>query len=66
MLQTHTYSFSSIKRLYDLQGTNMPSADKAERLISTCLFKTGSSGESRTHRARDGYLGPDTAMRILE
>ncbi len=66
MLQMHMYSLINIKCPYDLQGTNMPSADKAERLISTCLFKTGSSGESRTHRARDGYLGPDTAMRILE
>ena len=56
MLQIHMYSFKNINRPYDLLDTIMPSADKAERLISTCLIKAGSSG----------YLGPDIAMRILE
>ena len=56
MLQTHSYSFTSIKRLYDRQGTNMPSANKADRLISTCLNRAGSSG----------YLKPGAFTRILE
>ena len=56
MLQIHTHSFTSINRLYDLQGTNMPSANKAERLISTCLNRAGSSG----------YLKPGAFTRILE
>ena len=56
MLQIHMYSLININRPYDLLDTIMPSADKAERLISTCLTKAGSSG----------YLGPGIAMRILE
>ena len=56
MLQIHTYSFMNLNRPCDLQGTIMPSADKAERLISTCLNQAGSSG----------YLGPGAPMRILE
>ena len=66
MMQIHMYSLKNINHPYDLLDTIMPSADKAERLISTCLMKAGPSGESRTHRARDGYLGPGIAMRILE
>ncbi len=66
MMQIHTYSFINTKRLYDLQGTSMPSADKAEWLVSTCLNHTGSSGKSHTHRARDRYLRPDAFMCILE
>ena len=56
MLQIHMYSLININRPYDLLDTIMPSADKAERLISTCLTKAGPSG----------YLGPGIAMRILE
>ena len=56
MLQIHMYSLININRPYDLLDTTMPSADKAERLISTCLMKAGPSG----------YLGPGIAMRILE
>ncbi len=56
MLQIHTTSFMNLYRPCDLQGTIMPSADKAERLISTCLNQDGSSG----------YLGPGASMRILE
>ena len=66
MLQIHMNSFDNMFRPYDLQGIIMPSADKAERLISICLMKAGSSGESRTHCAGDGYLGPDIAMCIPE
>ena len=56
MLQIHMYSFKNLNRPYDLLDTIMPSADKAERLSSTCLMKAGSSG----------YLGPGIAMCILE
>ena len=56
MLQIHMYSFMNLNRPCDLQGTIMPSADKAERLISTCLYQAGSSG----------YLGPGALLRILE
>ncbi len=73
MLQIHMYSLININRLYDLLDTIMPSTDKAERLISTCLMKAGPSRERThrgskllAHRARDGYLGPGIAMRILE
>ena len=55
MLQIHTYSFENIKPC-ELQGKIMPSAGKAEGLISTCLNRTGTSG----------YLGPGAMMRILE
>ena len=44
MLQIHTFSSSNTYRPYDLQGTIMPAADKAEWLINVCLFKAGSSG----------------------
>ena len=66
MMHRHTYSFINTKRLYDLQGTSMPSADKAEWLVSACINHTGSSGKSRTHLARDRYLGPGAFMRIPE
>ena len=56
MLQIHMYSLINTNRPYDLLDTIMPSTDKAESLISTCLTKAGSSG----------YLGPGIAMRILE
>ena len=56
MLQIYTYSLRKIYRPYDLQGTNMPKADKAEWLISTCLNRAGSSG----------YLKPGAFTRILE
>ena len=54
MLQIHMYSLININRPYDLLDTIMPSADKAEWLISTCLNRAGSSG----------YLGPGASMRI--
>ena len=56
MLRIYMYSLINVNRPYDLQDTIMPSADKAERLISTCLSEAGPSG----------YLGPGIAMRILE
>ncbi len=56
MLQIHTYNYRNLKRPYDYQDTIMPAADKAERLISTCLNQDGSSG----------YLRPDAPMCILE
>ena len=56
MLQIHVHGFKTLYRPCDLQGTIMPSADKAERLNLTCLNQAGSSG----------YLGPGAAMRILE
>ena len=37
MLKIHMYSFRNLGRLCDLQGITMPSADKAEWLISACL-----------------------------
>ena len=56
MLQVHTHNFNILNRPYDLQGTMMPSAVKAERYGSICLNRAGSSG----------YLGPGASMRILE
>ena len=44
MLQIHTNRFKDTYRLFDLQGTFMPSAKEAEWLICVCLHKTGSSG----------------------
>ena len=44
MLQIHIASSNNTYRLYDLQGTIMPAADKAEWLINVCLFKAGPSG----------------------
>ncbi len=54
MLQIYSNSFERINHKYDLQGTTMPTADKAEWLISVCLYMTGSSGR----------LGPGDAVRI--
>ena len=56
MLQTSINSYITINRLHDLQGTIMPAADKAEWLISSCLFMAGSSG----------YLDPGAPARNLE
>ena len=54
MLQIYSNSFERINHKYDLQGTTMPTADKAEWLISVCLYMTGSSGR----------LGPGDAVLI--
>ena len=56
MLQIHTVSSCITYRPNDLQGTNMPAAEKAERLNKICLFKAGPSG----------YLDPDVFKRNLE
>ena len=66
MLQIHTYNLKNTYRPYDLQGTTMPAANKAEWLSSKCLKKTGSSGKPRVHCARSKYLGPDAAESIPE
>jgi hypothetical protein len=66
MLQIHTYNLKNTYRPYDLQGTTMPAAKKAEWLSSKCLKKTGSSGKPRVHCARSKYLGPDAAESIPE
>ena len=44
MLQIHTDRIENTYRQFDLQGTIMPAAKKAEWLICVCLNKTGSSG----------------------
>ena len=51
MLQMNTNRMKNTHRLFDLQGTTMPTAKKAEWLICVCLNKTGSSG----------YLGPEVS-----
>ena len=56
MLQIHTYRFRSLNNPCDYRGTIMPSTDKAERFLTTCLIRAGSSG----------YLGPGALMCILE
>ena len=44
MLQMYTNEMEKSYRLFDLQGTIMPTAKHAEGLICVCLNKTGSSG----------------------
>ena len=44
MLQIHAQNMRIEYRPYDLQGTIMPSADKAERFNEACLMEAGSSG----------------------
>ena len=44
MLQIHTNEMEKSYRLFDLQGTTVPTAKDAEWLICVCLHKTGSSG----------------------
>ena len=56
MLQIYTNSSKRINHRFDLQGKTMPTANKAEWLISVCLYMTGSSG----------CLGPGDAVRIRE
>ena len=56
MLQIHTNSFKNTYRLFDLQGTIMPSAKEADWLICVCLHKNGSSG----------CPGSGTSMRIAK
>ena len=52
MLQIYTNSLMNMYRLYDLQGTSMPVADKAKWFCFACLKKAGSGG----------YLGPGVSM----
>ena len=56
MLQIHTDRMKNAYRQFDLQGTIMPTAKKAEWLICVCLNKTGSSG----------CLGPDGSPGVME
>ena len=56
MLQIHTDRIENTYRQFDLQGTIMPAAKKAEWLICVCLNKTGSSE----------CLGPDGLRRVME
>ena len=56
MLQRLTNGLMNTDRLFDLQGTIMPTAEKAEWLDCACLHKTGSSG----------YLGPVALVRAME
>ena len=44
MLQIHSNRIENTYRLFDLQGTIMPTAKRAEWLICVCLHMTGSSG----------------------
>ena len=44
MLQMYTNRMKNTYRLFDLQGTIMPTAKLAEGLICVCLNKAGSSG----------------------
>ena len=44
MLQMYTNEMEKSYRLFDLQGTIMPTAMHAEGLICVRLHKTGSSG----------------------
>ena len=53
MLQMYTNRMRNTYRLFDLQGTIMPTAKHAEGLICVCLNMTGSSG----------YLGPGACAR---
>ena len=56
MLQRLTNGLMNTDRLFDLQGTIMPAAEKAEWLDYACLHKTGSSG----------YLGPGALVQAME
>ena len=58
MLQIHTNEFNNTYRLFDLQGTTMPTASDAEWLICVRLnkIKTGSSG----------CLEPDACPRAMK
>ena len=55
MLQIHTDRMKNTNRQFDLQGTIMPTAKKAEWFICVCLNKTGSSG----------CLGPGASPRAM-
>ena len=44
MLKRYTLNITISYRPYDLQGTSMPAAEKADRFIPACLIATGSSG----------------------
>lgn len=56
MMQIHTQYMKIEYRPYDLQGTIMLSAGKAERFNDACLTKAGSSGR----------LNPGVRRYILE
>ncbi len=44
MLKRNTFNLTISYRPYDLQGTSMPTAEKADWFIPACLIATGSSG----------------------
>ena len=44
MLQMNTNRMNNTDRLFDLQGTAMPTAKDAEWPVCVCFNKTGSSG----------------------
>ena len=44
LCQIHTFNSCNTYHLNSLQGTIMPTAEKAEWLNKVCLFKVGSSG----------------------
>ena len=56
MLQRLTNGLMNTDRPFDLQGTIMPAAEKAEWLDCACLHKTGSSG----------YLEPGALVQAME
>ena len=55
MLHIHTDRMKNANRQFDLQGTIMPAAKKAEWFICVCLNMTGSSG----------CLGPGASSRAM-
>lgn len=44
MLKRNTFNLTISYRPYDLQGTSMPTAEKADWFVPACLIATGSSG----------------------
>ena len=55
MLQMNTDRTKNTHRMFDIQGTIMPTAKDAEWPVCVCLYKTGSSG----------YLGPGAFTRAM-
>ena len=56
ILLMYTNRMKDTYRMFDLQGTCVPTAQEAEWLICVCLNKTGSSG----------YLGPGALARAAD
>ena len=56
MLQIYINRMKNTYRLFDFQGTIMPTAKEAVWLICVCLNKTGSSR----------CLGPGASLRAME